>query len=150
MQLGGLFNMKSAVGHILYLEDDEDTRDLVTYLLAQSNYTVVAAENYHDALQLARANRFDLYLIDNWMSGGTGIELCQELRELDSRTPILFYSGAGYERDKQQAFAAGAQGYLVKPVTNDELIKEVARIISAAKRAQGVISTSGGLRSHLE
>jgi DNA-binding response OmpR family regulator len=128
----------SSVGSILYIEDDEDTRELVTYLLARSNYKVVPAENYDNALLLAQANLFDLYLIDNWVSGGSGIDLCKKLRELNPWTPILFYSGAAYERDKQQAFAAGAQGYLVKPVDNDELIEEISRIISAAKRAHGV------------
>ena len=139
MQPGRLLNLTSSslVGSILYIEDDEDTRELVTYLLALSNYKVVPAENYDDALLLARANQFDLYLIDNWVSGGSGIDLCKKLREFNPWTPILFYSGAAQERDKQQAFAAGAQGYLVKPVDNDELIEEVSRIISAAKRARG-------------
>jgi DNA-binding response OmpR family regulator len=126
--------MKSSIGHILYIEDDEDTRELVTYVLAMSNYEVVAAANYDDALLLARTNRFDLYLIDNWMSGGSGIDLCKKLREFDTWTPILFYSGAAYERDKQQAFAAGAQGYLVKPAEPNDLIEEVSRIISAAQQ----------------
>jgi len=125
--------MKSSVGHILYIEDDQDTRELVTYVLAVSNYEVVAAANYEDALLLARTEHFDLYLIDNWMSGGSGIDLCKKLREFDTSTPILFYSGAAYENDKQQAFAAGAQAYLVKPAENDELIAEVFRIISARR-----------------
>lgn len=125
--------MKPAAGHILYVEDDEDTHDLVTFVLARSDYNVVAVRDYDDALLLAREGRFDLYLIDNWLVGGSGIELCRTLREFDPRTPILFYSGAAYERDKQQAFAAGAQGYLVKPADNDELIEEVSRIISAGR-----------------
>ena len=125
--------MKSAARHILYVEDDEDTRELVTYVLARSDYIVVAAENYTDALLRARGGRFDLYLLDNWIIGGSGIELCRKLREGDTRTPILFYSGAAYERDKQQAYAAGAQGYLVKPADNDDLIKEISRIISAGR-----------------
>jgi DNA-binding response OmpR family regulator len=125
--------MNSSAGHILYVEDNGDTRELVTYVLTLSNYTVVAAENYDDALRLARAESFDLYLIDNWMVGGSGIELCQKLREFDPHTPVLFYSGTAYERDKQEAFAAGAQGYLVKPAENEVLVEEVSRIISAAK-----------------
>ncbi len=68
------------------------------------------------------------------MSGCSGIDLRKKLREFDSQTPILFYSGAAYERDKQQAFAAGAQGYLVKPVDNDELIEQVSRLTSAVKQ----------------
>ena len=128
--------MKSSTGHILYIEDDPDTRELVTYVLARSNYEVVAVANYDDALLWARTNHFDLYLIDNWMSGGSGIDLCKKLREFDTWTPILFYSGAAYERDKQQAFAVGAQGYLVKPTAPDELIAEVFRVISTASRTE--------------
>ena len=136
----GRLNLRSSssVGSILYVEDDKDTRELLTYVLAMKNYKVVAVENYEDALMVARSSQFDLYLIDNWMPGGSGIDLCKKLREFNPWTPILFYSGAAYEGDKQQAFAAGAQGYLVKPVDNDELIKKVSRIISAAKRTHGM------------
>jgi len=134
--------MKSSTGHILYVEDDEDTRDLVAYVLANSHYTVVAAANGDEALKLARTNNFDLYVIDNWMSGVSGIDLCRKLREFDSGTPILFYSGAAFERDKQQAFAAGAQGYLVKPAGPDELIAEVNRIVSAARSQSGRVASA--------
>ena len=134
--------MKSSAGHILYVEDDEDTRELVTYVLANGHYTVVAAANGDEALKLARTNNFDLYVIDNWMSGVSGIDLCRKLREFDSRTPILFYSGAAFERDKQDAFAAGAQGYLVKPAGPDELIAEVNRIVSAARSQRGRVASA--------
>jgi len=134
--------MKSSAGHILYVEDDEDTRELVAYVLANSRYTVVAAANGDEALKLARTNKFDLYVIDNWMSGVSGIDLCRKLREFDSRTPILFYSGAAFERDKLDAFATGAQGYLVKPAGPDELIAEVNRIISAARSQRGRVASA--------
>ena len=133
--------MKSSAGHILYVEDDEDTRELVMYVLVNSHYTVVAATNGDEALMLARTNNFDLYVIDNWMSGTSGIDLCRKLREFDSWTPILFYSGAAFENDKQQAFAAGAQGYLVKPAGPDELIAEVNRIVSASRSQSGRVAS---------
>lgn len=141
-----IFKMKLSAGHILYAEDDEATREFVTYLLTRSYYNVVTAESCGDALRLARIGRFDLYLLDNWIIGGSGLELCQKLRELDSLTPILFYSGAALERDNQEAFAAGAQGYLSKPVGNNELIKEVARIISAANRDRVWMAPEEGYR----
>ena len=132
--------MKPSTGHVVYIEDDEDTRELVTNALGMNNYKVIAAANLEDALRLARTDQFDLYLIDNWISGGSGIELCRKLREFDASTPILFYSGAAFERDKQEAFAAGAQGYLVKPASPDELMIEISRIISGAKRTR-LVST---------
>jgi len=47
---------------------------------------------------LAQSAQFDLYLIDNWMAGTTGIDLCIRLREIDSYTPILFFSGLRMSR----------------------------------------------------
>src|SRR4051794_26033157 len=125
-------NTLSLMRRILYIEDDDDTRELVSLLLKLENYEVEVARNNEDALALARTIRFDLYVMDNWMPGGSGIDLCKSLRKFDSSTPILFYSGAAFDRDKREARECGAQGYLTKPVENHKLIEEVARLISEA------------------
>lgn len=125
--------MKSLVPQILYTEDDADTRELVSLVLTISNCKVTLAARCEETLFLARTNHFDLYLMDNWIPGGSGIDLCKKLRAFDSGTPILFYSGAAFESDKQEAFASGAQGYLTKPVDNDELVKEVFRLVAEAR-----------------
>src|SRR4030095_4822437 len=125
--------MKFSVPHILYTEDDADTRELVWYVLTMNNCRVTLADCNDRALLLARTINFDLYIVDNWMPGGSGIDLCKKLREVDSTTPILFYSGAAYDSDKQEAFASGAQGYLTKPVHNDQFVREVFNLISNAR-----------------
>jgi DNA-binding response OmpR family regulator len=119
---------------ILYVEDDADTRELISILLKMENYQVVVAENFEEALLLARIVRFDLYIMDNWMPGGSGIELCKRLRERDATTPIIFYSGAAYDSDKREAFACGAQAYLTKPTDNDTLIVTIAHVLAAAAK----------------
>ena len=126
--------MKTQLAEILYVEDHEDTVELVTLVLTRNNYNVVAARNYDDALLLARTRPFDLYLIDNWVIGGSGIELCKKLRKTDPITPILFYSAAAYESDREEADAAGADGYLIKPAFNCQLLREVSRLICGASR----------------
>ncbi|HEV8431083.1 MAG TPA: response regulator [Pyrinomonadaceae bacterium] len=118
--------------NILFVEDDADTQELVAILLRLENYHVVLAKDSDEALLLARAMRFALYILDNWIPGGPGIELCKKLREFDATTPIVFYSGAAYDSDKRAAFAAGAQEYLIKPTHNDTLIETVARLIAEA------------------
>src|SRR6266550_3331474 len=122
--------MESLPARILYAEDDADTRELITVVLASRNCQVVATESHTEALRLARAEHFDLYLIDNWMPGISGVRLCEQLREFDQHTPILFYSGAAYETDRERALLSGAQGYLIKPADGDQLIAEVFRLIS--------------------
>jgi CheY-like chemotaxis protein len=52
---------------------------------------------------------------------------------LNSTTPILFYSGAAFDKDKKQAQECGAQGYLTKPANGDELVAEVFRLVAAFK-----------------
>ena len=134
--------MTDLVPQILYTEDDADTRELVSYVLTTSNCKVTLADSDAKALLLAETIKFDLFVIDNWLHEGSGIELCKKLRELDPDTPILFYSGAAFDKDKQEAFASGAQAYLTKPVDNDELVKEVFRLISEARNGNPPKKTS--------
>ena len=67
------------------------------------------------------------------MPGLSGTELTRKLREFDAETPILFYSAAAFESDKEAARLSGAQGYLVKPTTSEQLIAEVVRLIAESK-----------------
>ena len=127
--------MTSRKGRILCTEDDEDTCDLLVLTLSLAGYDVICTETATRAVDLIRSENFDLCLVDNWMPGLSGENLCKSIREFDTKTPILFYSGAGYESDKVRALAAGAQGYLVKPVLDGALVAEVGRIIAESKIA---------------
>jgi DNA-binding response OmpR family regulator len=81
------------------------------------------------ALSLIQAEHFDLYMLDGWLPEINGFELCRRLRALDSRTPILFFSGAAYEADKKNGFEAGADDYVVKPNIS-ELVRSVKQFMS--------------------
>jgi two-component system alkaline phosphatase synthesis response regulator PhoP len=119
----------SLKGRILCTEDDPDTRELLRLLLELEGFEVTCAENAAQALSLAMAENFDLYLLDNWLPELTGDLLCSKIREFDSTTPILFYSGAAFESDKERALAAGAQGYVVKPARPDQLTSAISSLI---------------------
>jgi two-component system, OmpR family, response regulator RegX3 len=85
------------------------------------------------ALHLVQLQEFDLFLLDSWLPDGSGIDLCKGIRQLDSQTPILFYSAAAYEADKAIALGAGAQGYLTKPARLSELCDLVSTLIENAQ-----------------
>lgn len=132
--------MNTLLKQILYIEDHEDTRELVILLLADSNYRVTTTSSSKEALKLAHQQHFDLYLLDSWLPEGSGIELCKQLREFDQETPVMFLSAAAYETDKQAAMDSGAQRYLVKPDDLQRLPLEVDALILgfAKKKAQAV------------
>jgi DNA-binding response OmpR family regulator len=110
---------------VLCVEDEEDTRLMITSLLGLINCEVVTAQTLDEARRRLSVERFDLYLLDNWLPGGSGIDLCREIRKVDATTPIIFYSGAGYDSDLQEAMDAGAQAYLVKPSDIAKLMETV-------------------------
>ena len=70
---------QSHKGRILYIEDDADSRELVHFAFTRRGYQLVCAESGPEALQLATAERFDLFLVDNWMPDLTGVELSRHI-----------------------------------------------------------------------
>jgi DNA-binding response OmpR family regulator len=121
---------------ILYAEDHADTREFVTFVLTRNNCEVVTVDNYDHALLLARKDSFDLYILDNWLPDKSGVDLCLRLREIDPKTPILFYSGAALETDKTIALSSGAQAYITKPADCDELVAAVFQLTGTSQANQ--------------
>ena len=72
---------------ILYVEDHEDTSELISLILQQHNYEVVLDCTVEAALRTARAQHFDLYLLDTRLPDGSGVDLCKEIRKFDL-TPL--------------------------------------------------------------
>ena len=113
---------------IMCVEDDEDTRDMMHFLLGEYGYEPVIAASVSDALERARSGGLALCILDPWFIESNGIELCQQIRTFDSDMPIVFYSGAAYESDIQKGLDAGAQAYVVKP-DFDHLKETIDRLI---------------------
>jgi CheY-like chemotaxis protein len=114
---------------ILYVDDHEDSSEMLKLLLAPMNYEVQAAHTVDNALKLARSVNFDLYVLDKRLPDGSGIELCKELSKLTPGVPCIFYTGDAYETHRQEAAAAGADAYISKPDV-EQLIETVHRLLS--------------------
>jgi len=118
---------------VLYIEDHEDTRELVTLLLSQKSYEVVTGATIESGVALAATQKFDLYLLDSWLPDGSGLDLCEKIREFDKTTPILFYSAAAYASDRESALQCGAQDYIIKPSQPSDLCQLVSELIENSK-----------------
>lgn len=135
--------MQTSGPHILYIEDHDDTRELITLVLQQKNFRVTSETTIARGIQLAGQKTYDLYLLDSWLPDGSGLDLCKKIREFDPLTPILFYSAAAYEVDRDMALRSGAQAYLVKPSLISELCDLVSRLIGeSAKNGVSRIAVS--------
>jgi DNA-binding response OmpR family regulator len=102
-------------GRILCLEDDQDTCELVTITLQAAGYEVVTTDTITRARRLIAEDGFALYIVDEKLPDGEGVDFIREIRQADAKTPILVHSAAAFLRDIDAAMEAGASDYLVKP-----------------------------------
>ena len=114
---------------ILYVDDHEDSAEMFRLLLSSPEYDVQTAHTIEQALEFAKTNACDLYVLDKRLPDGSGTELCARLSELTPGVPCIFYTGDAYELHQQEAFAAGAHAYVHKPDI-DALIETVHRLLS--------------------
>ena len=122
---------EAALPVILAADDDEDILELVTFRLERSGYTVLQARDGEEAFQLAMEKKPDLAVLDVMMPKMDGFELTRRLRaeESTSRIPIILLTARAQDADLQQGFDAGADDYIRKPFSPQELRARVQSIL---------------------
>ena len=117
---------------ILVADDEQDIRELVAYRLSRSGYSIIEARDGEEAFQLAADQALDMAVLDVMMPRLNGFDLTQRFRNTPAteRLPILLMSASVQEADISRGFAAGADGYLTKPFTPDQLLTRVREILS--------------------
>lgn len=112
------------MGNILIVEDDSNVRKLVRVNLAKRGYTVSEAEDSHQALALFQSVPMDLVLLDLVLPGLSGVDICAWIRAR-SEVPIIILSARLEEDLKVAALDAGADDYVTKPFSSEELLARV-------------------------
>ena len=116
---------------VLAADDDADILGLITFRLERSGYTVLQAHDGEEALQLALTAKPDLAVLDVMMPKLDGFELTRRLRaeEATRRMPIILLTARAQEADVQEGFEAGADDYIRKPFSSQELRSRVQAIL---------------------
>ena len=108
---------------VLLIEDDDALRPMIAALLEENGWKVLEAQDGEVGLNLARQHRPDIVVCDLLMPRCNGFQVCRAIRAIPelNRTKIVMISGRGYSTDKLNAFEAGADEYLVKPIQPSDL-----------------------------
>ena len=114
---------------ILVIDDDPAMTDLLEILLGSISSEIVAANSGQEGLEKAKAINPDIIILDVMMPDFDGCQLCTKIREF-SKTPILILSALDSPGLVAQVLDAGADDYLVKPVTRNLLIAHLNRLIT--------------------
>lgn len=117
------------------VEDDPGVRRLIQRTLIAEGYAVDVAENGETGRQLAFTNDYDGILLDQELGDRHGISILQEIRRENRQTPVLMLTGRGGEGDIVRALDAGADEYVLKPVSPRELAARVRALVRRAPRS---------------
>jgi len=123
---------------VLCVDDDEDSRVMLTMLLRHELIEAKAVGTAVQAMSSIQTEHFDLYLLDSRLPDLDGFALCRRIRDFDPETPILFFSGAAYEADKKRGIEAGANAYVIKPDL-DGLLESIKQFVSHEESATAKI-----------
>ena len=117
--------------HVLIVDDDREIRDLISRFLRKSGFRVDVAADGPAMRQRLAQSKIDLVILDRVLPGEDGVTLCRELRK-DSRVPIIMLTLLGSEYDRIAGLETGADDYVVKPFSPNELLARVKAVLRRA------------------
>ena len=119
--------------HILVVDDDKNTRRLFRAVLENAGYTVSAASDGAEALELMDGEHIDLVVLDIMMPNMDGYEFTKALREVENNLPILMVSAKQLPEDKKKGFLVGTDDYMTKPIDEEEMLLRIKALLRRAK-----------------
>jgi DNA-binding response OmpR family regulator len=137
----------STVIKILYAEDDQTLAYLTRDNLEQNNYMVTHCSDGYSCFEIFKKENFDICIFDIMLPKMDGFELTKEIRKIDPDVPIVFLSSKILKEDRLKGLRLGADDYLVKPFSIEELLLKIGIFLTRSKKtvnSTGTIYTLGG------
>jgi two-component system, OmpR family, alkaline phosphatase synthesis response regulator PhoP len=119
---------------ILLVEDEENIRDVVKLNLELEGYDVVETGDGREAINLFSEQHFDLIVLDVMLPGLNGFDVCQQIRLNDTAIPIIFLTAKDSAQDRIAGLKKGADDYLPKPFTLEELLIRIQNLLKRSSR----------------
>jgi DNA-binding response OmpR family regulator len=122
-------------GLLLIVDDNPHAALLVEYAVQKEGFEAVKAMNGLEALEKAKAQRFDLVILDVLLPGMDGFEVCHRLRSAPDTAsiPIVMVSAKARDEDRATALRIGADAYLAKPLAMSQLMSTIETLLEDAR-----------------
>jgi DNA-binding response OmpR family regulator len=118
---------------ILVVEDEHRIAQSIKKGLEQERYTVDVAYSGSEGFDLSSSEEYDCIILDLMLPGMNGLEICSQLRKQQNHTPILILTAKGQTEDKVNGLNTGADDYLTKPFSFEELLARVRALVRRPK-----------------
>ena len=127
--------------HLFYVEDDESLGFVTRDNLELQGYRITHCSDGQKALDLVKTQEFDLCILDVMLPEVDGFTLAREIRKRDSDVPIIFLTAKSLKEDKIHGLRLGADDYLTKPFSIEELILKIEIFLRRSKISQPQVQT---------
>jgi len=121
--------MGSSAQRILLVEDDQNFGDVLKSYLEMNDYEVELAKDGVSGMEYYRKAKYDLGIFDVMMPRKDGLTLAKEIREKDKELPIIFLTAKNMKEDIIQGFKVGADDYMTKPFSSEELLLRIQALL---------------------
>ena len=126
---------------VLLIDDDQRLTEPVQYQLEKLDYMVAVAHDGPEGLRMAVSEQPDVIVLDIMLPGMDGWQVCQEIRRF-SQTPIIMLTALGLELDRIHGLELGADDYLTKPFSFQELLAHIKSILRRVQWDQSLVRGS--------
>ncbi len=123
-----------AIPRLLVVEDDADTRSMMTQYLRQNGFIALPAETEQEIRTHLESGRIDLILLDVMLGDENGIEICSRLRA-EQDVPIILVSALSADHQRMAGYEVGADDYIAKPFNPQLLLARVRAVLQRAHRS---------------
>ncbi len=130
---------------LLVIDDDKEVRDTLVQKLRAECFAVDAASDGEEGSYMARTNPYDLIILDNMLPKKTGLMVCDDVRKTGRTVPILVLSVLSDTKQKIDLITAGADDYLIKPFSFEELLARIRALLRRPHEIQGEVYTLSDL-----
>ncbi|MDD3320560.1 MAG: response regulator transcription factor [Paludibacter sp.] len=135
---------------ILVIEDEPEMRRLIKQFLTEENYIVEEAADFHSGLDKISAYDYDCILLDISLPGGSGLEILQELKNMNKADSVIIISAKDSLDDKIKGLDLGADDYLTKPFHIAELNARIKSVIRRKKSEGRRLLELGNVKINIE
>jgi DNA-binding response OmpR family regulator len=138
------------MSRLLIVEDEPTIAIALQDDLEDEGYDVEAVSDGMTALEKMRAGRWDLVLLDVMLPGKDGFTVLREMRKAGSQTPVILLTARGQEQDRVAGLSLGADDYVTKPFSRQELLLRVRAVLRRSGSSQSTIYTFGDIQVDCE
>ncbi|MGI9036729.1 MAG: response regulator [Pyrinomonadaceae bacterium] len=117
---------------VLYLDDNDDHRDLLKYLFEDAGYKIVTCSKLDECLEQLSKNDVSAVIMDYWIEGVETFTVGEKIRIFYPKIPFFYFTGDARTTSRQRAMSSGAQAYLLKPDDIGGIVQTIDKYLGEA------------------